>query len=941
MYKIWYKSNNNDKDIFIIQSEDGTETNVLNRNDTEILLRLGVPMESENGVSLSLDNLDSTVQFIPFSELLKLTVTPQSEDDDIEDEDEDIEYTEEDEDDEYEEEPEDSSFIEEDEYYDDEDDEDEDEDTEEDDEDYYDDEEYYDEDYDDIELRKENKLYNIIDSDEKKLFIMQYYFWNSQRLFTKEINKNDCSTDSVLTDKEKRIKEEMESLKAKDGVYVYAGMLDTARISHSGVNRHTGLYESSFHCSRGHALRYLHFAYNVNNNKNEIKKTPEEIVSEILSETYKNTASFVEKLYNDQNMLVFGGSACIFDFFNFRKEDRKDCLRTLSNIQIKTAQDMEVMATLIETNKVEEVNNSLSFMRELVEEAHKIDMGDILNNDLDDLSDLDDLDDLDNSNTTVALTNKQNNDLFKELIPSKVYHFFTEFLNRNLPVPKSLVQEVRCYLCSWITDYSRPFIHYSKGNLKRIDLSFIKQLIQKKYPNNDYDNLFNTLDRNTYSLRNGYKQSYVSTRNKLNWNTLYSYLQVVLAYESCGKYKYNPRGIEKLSYEYFRQLNGRSPSQDELESAKELVPIYELKSDDEWGKSVRVEEDYNNFYRKSMIDVLGVSIQTLFNIINIFQLCINIESSLYENSDYTIYSNYSGNIITKCLIDVTNQFDNYDSSKSMSNDYNTLFNYLNACKKDYNVLADFSRFETTNEVYNRFVIQLENFKQYLKNVAETDKEKVEKELEEARKQQEQEELKRLEQERLEQELREKERLEEEARIKAEEEEKKKLEEENKRQEEIIKQQNRALGQKVSNLKEMMEFFKTQDLTKVTEKSMDFPKTIVKQLLKSNYEPKGKQVQYVVKLFKHLTGVDYQVDTPSKTPLTNEETMAINYFIQHPEYANDVISFLDSNTQSRATEDKVRGIAKTMSTTHENSEAQAKYTKAIVEMYESKLKNLNQ
>lgn len=293
----------------------------------------------------------------------------------------------------YEEEPEE---LEDDEYYED-DPEEIDDEYYEDDEDYgYEDEEEDDGDflYDDDDIYYEDeyekstvqKLYDFLDTEQVKL-LKRYYLWYSQRLFV-EANK-----DPNLGMKDKnRIKakqEALDQLRNTGGMWHYAGFIDMG-------------YEGGY-CTLGHPLRYMHIAWDV---------SQADLESSFFGDNFDLD---IEDKLSSTNCIIFG-IKCISDFFEVDAE----CTASLQRAQRESIKDMGIMFEQYNSGNANEVNATFKVLDDVMRRIKVTD--------------------------AKGMMFDKN---YKPLLKDGYIKFYEQFRNAMMPVPKSLIQEIRDSLVDW------------------------------------------------------------------------------------------------------------------------------------------------------------------------------------------------------------------------------------------------------------------------------------------------------------------------------------------------------------------------------------------------------------------------------------------------------------------------------------------------------------
>ena len=388
-------------------------------------------------------------------------------------EDDEEEYDEEDyEEEEYEEEEEEDAY----EYDIDADCEDEEEYEEEEDEEEYEieDDDY---DYEEDEYTKESsvgKLYSYLSEEQIKI-LKRYYLWFSQRIFS------TAQKDPTLGMKDMRRlqakQKDLASLRNLGGMWHYAGFIDTG-------------YDGGGYCTLGHKLRYMHLAWDV---------SVSDIESAFFGDEY--TAEF-EDVIQSNNCIVFG-LKCVSDFF----EVDSDCTKALQRAQRESLKDMNEMYLQYEGGTVNEVIGSFTLMDNLMSKIKKQDAKGLLFG-----------------------------DNYEFVLPPSLTSFYFQFRESNMPVPRSLIYEIRNKLVGW---GDRPF--YGSIGIPSLDFNTkMRKIYGKKY-----DKFF---ERYYKELRASYLYQ--------GYNDLVQYfLMSWFIYEICGYFKYNG---DQNSFEGGRSVSVRS-----------------------------------------------------------------------------------------------------------------------------------------------------------------------------------------------------------------------------------------------------------------------------------------------------------------------------------------------------------------------------------------------
>lgn len=323
--------------------------------------------------------------------------------------------------------------------------------------DIYDTDEYYD---DEFESRSTvQKLYDFLDPEQVKL-LKRYYLWYSQKIFV------NAKKDPTLGMKDKnrlmRKKEDLNTLRNTGGMWHYAGFVDMG-------------YDGAGYCTLGHPLRYMHIAWDVSQS---------DIESTFFGDNYDND---FEELLDSNNCITFG-IKCISDFFEVDAE----CTQSLQRAQRESLKDMALMYEQYEAGEVKNICESFKLMDEVVRRIKRIDGKGLL----------------------------FGGDDYKPILPDGYIQFYTQFRQTLMPVPKSLIQEIRDNIIGW---HSHKF-YGSIGSPGRRFTDNLVRMFGGKLDTCKNDLVFKS---NIF-----YYQS--------SWTELvYRYYTQLFAYEICGHFKFN------------------------------------------------------------------------------------------------------------------------------------------------------------------------------------------------------------------------------------------------------------------------------------------------------------------------------------------------------------------------------------------------------------------
>lgn len=340
----------------------------------------------------------------------------------------------------------------------------------------YDDSSDYDfSDYDDIYAAYEDeepegsvvsKLYENLSEEQIKI-LKRYYLWYSQRLF------NDAQKDPTLGLKDqKKIQAKKSALNQLrgNGEWRYAGFLDTGSIY------------AGYTCTLGHALRYMHLAWDI---------TVGDIETCFFGEDYNID---FEDIIRSNNCIVYG-IKCIGDFFEVDSE----CIKNLQRAQRESLRDMAIMYEFYINNTVEDTKSSFKFMDEVVGIISKKDIrGRTLKKD------------------------------YVPVLPFSVSAFYTQFRENDMIPPKSLVQTIRSCMVGW-TNGEKYFSNKWTGRLRYPEESFIKDVLPIALNLRGEDK--ELLNFSIRDVELGYRYKFI--------DCIKHYLYIAFTYEICGVYKYD------------------------------------------------------------------------------------------------------------------------------------------------------------------------------------------------------------------------------------------------------------------------------------------------------------------------------------------------------------------------------------------------------------------
>lgn len=180
------------------------------------------------------------------------------------------------------------------------------------------------EDYEDItaDTQEEsyvNKLYALL-TDEQKDVLKRYYLWSSQILFGGAPTSGNLQVTKRAGGNVKK-EELLEKMRKGGQDWVYAGFIDME-------------YHGAEHCTFGHALRFLHFAWDVG----YADLDTEFWGSDLGSINWEH----IDELIYSGHVIKFGID-CIGDFFDVPKEN----LTKIKNMQTRSLAEMKHMYTIM------------------------------------------------------------------------------------------------------------------------------------------------------------------------------------------------------------------------------------------------------------------------------------------------------------------------------------------------------------------------------------------------------------------------------------------------------------------------------------------------------------------------------------------------------------------------------------------------------------------
>ena len=473
---------------------------------------------------------------------------------------------------------------------------------------------------------------------------------------------------------------------------------------------------------------------------------------------------------------------------------------------------------------------------------------------------------------------------YVSLLPSGMELLYKQFRELNMIPPKSLVQEIRSTMVGW-TDGSRYFLNRWAGYLR--------------YPTKKLNDVLNVLVSKQYkdvvasleyqSVQLGYCYSI--------GEIVSAFITVMFEYELCGYYKYN------------------------ADTQK-----------DEGGKSKPVREAFARLYNESLTGVVTDMTYSISTVEKLLWFCENLSNfkNTWRHSFYTFEypimdsesETMQASILDEHDSNVQDALEAFkaDTGADLASEVTILkkgyefFVHLAKNSRNY-VRKQYVEFFQTNEalefsiedIYNKLSSTLESFKNHYQTFSTTWIEAYKtKKFDEIKQKKEAERLKKEEQERL-----------------AKEEEAKRIAEEQK------------VKESVSNIdtpKKVVEYLLNSDLSSLS-KDWDLPKNILETVKKSGKEPSDRQFYHIRRLYKQVTGVDYNGVgfTKEKTKLSDKPELerAVDYILANQDLAEKCIQELPSN--HTASTSKVIGVLTSIKKWGTMSENQLPYAQAALKV----------
>lgn len=470
------------------------------------------------------------------------------------------------------------------------------------------------------------------------------------------------------------------------------------------------------------------------------------------------------------------------------------------------------------------------------------------------------------------------------LLPSGMELLYKQFRELNMIPPKSLVQEIRSTMVGW-TDGSRYFLNRWTGHLRypTQKLNDVLSVLVSK----QYKDTIALLDYKSVQL--GYCSSIEEIAS--------AFITVLFEYELCGYYKYN------------------------ADTQK-----------DEGGKSKPVREAFARLYNESLTGVVTDMTYSISTIEKLLWFCVNLSSfkNTWRHSVYTFDYPITGSDSETMQASILDEHDSTvqeisdtfkaETGVDLESEVTILKTgymfFVQVSKNSSNyVRKKYADFFKTNEalefsiedIYNKLSSTFESFKNHYQTFSTTWIEAYKtKKFDEVKQKKEAERLEKEEQERL-----------------AKEEEAKRIAEKQKAKESVSN---------IDTPKKVVEYLLNSDLSGLS-KDWDLPKNILETVKKSGKEPSDRQFYHIRRLYKQVTGVDYDGVgfIKEKTKLSDKPELekAVDYILANQDLAEKCIKELPSN--HTATTSKFLGVLTSIKRWGTMSENQLPYAQAALEV----------
>lgn len=473
---------------------------------------------------------------------------------------------------------------------------------------------------------------------------------------------------------------------------------------------------------------------------------------------------------------------------------------------------------------------------------------------------------------------------YVSLLPSGMELLYKQFRELNMIPPKSLVQEIRSTMIGW-TDGSKYFLNRWAGYLRYPTQKLndvLKVLVSKQYKD-----VVASLEYQSVQLGYCYSIGEIVS----------AFITVMFEYELCGYYKYN------------------------ADTQK-----------DEGGKSKPVREAFARLYNESLTGVVTDMTYSISTVEKLLWFCENLSNfkNTWRHSFYTFEypimdsesETMKASILDEHDSNVQDALEAFkaDTGIDLASEVTILkkgyefFVHLAKNSRNY-VRKQYTEFFQTNDnlefsiedIYNKLSSTLESFKNHYQTFSTTWIEAYKtKKFDEVKQKKEAERLEKEEQERL-----------------AKEEEAKRIAEEQKAKESVSN---------IDTPKKVVEYLLNSDLSSLS-KDWDLPKNILETVKKSGKEPSDRQFYHIRRLYKQVTGVDYNGVgfTKEKTKLSDKPELerAVDYILANQDLAEKCIQELPSN--HTASTSKVIGVLTSIKKWGTMSENQLPYAQAALKV----------
>lgn len=346
---------------------------------------------------------------------------------------------------------------------------------------------YGDDDSGTVEESEVSKFYKLLNPEQLGV-VREYYLWYSRRLFVASeeaaakksgagivgnqgstLSLGNVQTINAQLRASSKKEAKMKVLRG-DEDFRYAGFLDMAPVGGS-------------HCDLGHALRYLHIAWNIK---------VQDIDTVFFGQSV--TPDYLE-IIKQSGCLVFG-KGCIGDFFGVSPEVKN----LLGKVQMDSLNDLAILYRIYakdteEPGYSDTVKASFALFDEVFKQSSRVDMM---------------------SKSPV--------------FPFKSAEMFNKFRKVGLIPPKSLVQEFRSCVVGW-TDGTKYFRSKWYSELKYPTPDFYERL--EKLVGMKYKSGVAPIRSHSYVLRSKYYNTAIER--------LVAFVYLMFTYEICGHYKYTAK----------------------------------------------------------------------------------------------------------------------------------------------------------------------------------------------------------------------------------------------------------------------------------------------------------------------------------------------------------------------------------------------------------------